>query len=432
VKVLVVLAPYRSLLATPGSRAFTAAGFVARLPMSMLNIGIVLLVEAATGSYAIAGAVAATFAVVQAAASPQLARLVDRLGQARVTLPMLAVHLAGLVALILLAQLGAPSWTLFAAAAIAGVATPQIGSLVRARWAYLVSGTPRLHTAYSFESVVDELIFIVGPVLVTILATGVGAAMIFVGAGTLLFALQRGTEPEPSGRPRGNAGSAIAVPAIRVLALAFVALGAIFGSVDVATVAFADEAGHPAAAGLVLAVFAVGSMISGLAYGAVRWRSSLRRRFLVTVVALAVSAMLLVLVPSIPLLVPFAFVVGLSISPTIVAAMGLVESLVPARQLTEGLTWATTGVGFGIAIGSSLAGRVVEASGARAGFAVTLGAGLATALIALAGSRWLRPPLKAAVTSSGAPAVQAAQNTPGQDGSRPERPAAAALAESPG
>jgi MFS family permease len=429
VKVLVVLAPYRSLLATPGSKAFTAAGFVARLPISMLNIGIVLLVEAATGSYAIAGAVAATFAVVQAAASPQLARLVDRLGQARVTLPMLAVHLSGLVALILLTQLGAPSWTLFAAAAIAGVATPQIGSLVRARWAHLVSGTPRLHTAYSFESVVDELIFIVGPVLVTILATGVspaagiGAAMIFVGAGTLLFALQRGTEPEPSGRTRGNAGSAIAVPAIRVLALAFVALGAIFGSVDVATVAFADEAGRPAAAGLVLAVFAVGSMISGLAYGAVRWRSSLRRRFLVTVVALAVSAMLLVLVPSIPLLVPFAFVVGLSISPTIVAAMGLVESLVPARQLTEGLTWATTGVGFGIAIGSSLAGRVVEASDARAGFAVTLGAGLATALIALAGSRWLRPPLEAAATS---PAAAAA------DGRRPDRKAAAALAESPG
>ncbi len=100
--------------------------------------------------------------------------------------------------------------------------------------------------------------------------------------------------------------------------------------------------------------------------------------------------MLLVLVPSILALVPLAFVVGLSISPTIVAAIGLVEALVPARQLTEGLTWATTGVGFGIAIGSSVAGRVVEASGARAGYAVTLGAGLATALIALAGSRWLR------------------------------------------
>jgi MFS family permease len=427
--VLVVLAPYRSLLSTPGSKAFTAAGFVARLPISMLNIGIVLLVEAATGSYAIAGAVAATFAVVQAGASPQLARLVDRLGQARVTLPMLAVHLSGLVALVLLAQLDAPSWTLFVAAAVAGVATPQIGSLVRARWANLVSGTPRLHTAYSFESVVDELIFIVGPVLVTILATavspaaGIGAAMLFVGTGTLLFALQRRTEPEPSGRTRDEAGSAIAVPAIRVLALAFLALGAIFGSVDVATVAFADEAGRPAAAGLVLAVFAVGSMVSGLAYGAMRWRSSLQRRFLVTVVALALSSMLLVLVPSIPLLVPFAFLVGLSISPTIVAAMGLVESLVPARQLTEGLTWATTGVGFGIAIGSSLAGRVVEASGARAGFAVTLGAGLATAVIALAGSRWLRPRL---------PSTTSSRNHVPEVSGRTERPAAAALVESAG
>jgi MFS family permease len=193
----------------------------------------------------------------------------------------------------------------------------------------------------------------------------------------------------------------------------------------VATVAFADEAGRPASAGLVLAVFALGSMVSGLAYGAMRWRSSLRRRFLVTVIALALSSMLLVLVPSIPLLVPFAFLVGLSISPTIVAAMGLVESLVPARQLTEGLTWATTGVGFGIAIGSSLAGRVVEASGARAGFAVTLGAGLATAIIALAGFRWLRP----RHPSKDAPGIDEARDA---NSGRAERPAAAALAECPG
>jgi MFS family permease len=426
--VLVVLAPYRSLLTTPGSKAFTAAGFVARLPISMLNIGIVLLVEAATGSYAIAGAVAATFAVIQAAASPQLARLVDRLGQARVTVPMLAVHLSGLLALVLLAQLGGPTWTLFLAAAFAGIATPQIGSLVRARWAYLVSGTPRLHTAYSFESVVDELIFIVGPVLVTILATtvspaaGIGAAMLFVGTGTLLFAVQRRTEPEPSGRPRGEGGSAIAVPAIRVLALAFLALGAIFGSVDVATVAFADEQGSPAAAGLVLAVFAIGSMVSGLAYGAMRWRSSLQRRFLVAVLILALSSMLLVLIPSIPLLVPFAFLVGLSISPTIVAAFGLVESLVPARQLTEGLTWATTGVGFGIAIGSSLAGRVVEAAGAHAGYAVTLCAGVATAIIVIAGWRWLRPRKSA----------DGALSEHDESGTDRTRPPTAALVESAG
>ena len=138
-------------------------------------------------------------------------------------------------------------------------------------------------------------------------------------------------------------------------------------------------------------MFAIGSMVSGLAYGAMRWRSSLQRRFLVAVLILALSSMLLVLIPSIPLLVPFAFLVGLSISPTIVAAWfgGVAGS---AHQLTEGLTWATTGVGFGIAIGSSLAGRVVEAAGAHAGYAVTLRAGVATAIIVIAGWRWLRPP----------------------------------------
>ena len=248
---------------------------------------------------------------------------------------------------------------------------------------------------FSFESVVDELIFIVGPVLVTILATtvspaaGIGAAMLFVGTGTLLFAVQRRTEPEPSGRPRGEGGSAIAVPASSARA-GFSRARRDLRLVDVATVAFADEQGPSCS----------GTRTRGVRDRQHGVRTRVRRDALAVVAAAPLprrradpGAVVDAArpIPSIPLLVPFAFLVGLSISPTIVAAW-LVESLVPARQLTEGLTWATTGVGFGIAIGSSLAGRVVEAAGAHAGYAVTLCAGVATAIIVIAGWRWLRPP----------------------------------------
>ena len=134
----------------------------------MQTLGIVLLVSATTGSYAWAGGVSAVFALVQAMLAPTQGRLVDRVGQARVLLPALVVHGAGLAVLVWLALSGAPVWTLFPAAALFGGSYPQPGSLVRARWAHALGGSALLPTAFSFESVVDEVIFVVGPVLVTV------------------------------------------------------------------------------------------------------------------------------------------------------------------------------------------------------------------------------------------------------------------------
>ncbi|MEN3362267.1 MAG: hypothetical protein V7637_6249 [Mycobacteriales bacterium] len=393
-----MLGGYRALLAVPGGPAFSAAAFIMRLPIAMFGLGTVLLVVSSTGSYGAAGSVSAVGALVQAAVAPRLGRLVDRLGQSRVIVPALAVHAAGLAALLVPALAGAPVWALFPGAALYGAAYPPAGSLVRARWANAVAGTPLLATAYSVESILDEVIFIVGPVLVTVLAVGVTAsaglltAFGFATIGTLALARQRRTEPPPLPRVDGAAHpSALRLPGLRVLIAVAVALGGLFSSMEITIVAFAGEHGQRPRAGLVLALIATGSMLSGLLYGGVRWRRPLRRRLLAGITALSVVVAGYSLAHSVGQLAVFAFIVGLAISPTLIPVFGLVEELVPAAIRTEGLTWLTTGIGVGLAVASSAVGRVIDRSGARVAFAIPIGCALLAATLAWSFARWLRP-----------------------------------------
>src|SRR5690606_18539280 len=156
------------ILSTPGTLAFSASAVIARLPMSMVGIGTILMIQGIYGSYALAGCVSAVLVVAQALFSPQIARLVDRAGQRRVTLPMLALTTIGLAGLILTAVLKAPQPLLYVFAAIAGATTGSFGSMVRARWTFALDDPRKLHTAYSLESALDELVFVVGPVLATL------------------------------------------------------------------------------------------------------------------------------------------------------------------------------------------------------------------------------------------------------------------------
>ena len=391
-----LLGPYREVLRVPGAVAFVAAGLVARLPISMQTLGVVLLVEASTGSYALAGAVSAVFALAQALLAPLLGRLVDRHGQARVLLPALVLYAAGLGGLVALALAGAPSWTLFPAAAVFGGSYPQPGSLVRARWAHALSGTPLLSTAFSLESVLDEVVFVVGPVQVVVLATAVSpsagllSAAVFTLVGSLALAAQRRTEPPP--HPAGDGvrqPSVLRLAGVRVLVLVGAAVGGIFGAVEVATVAFTDERGQPAAAGIVLALLAGGSLLAGLWYGTVQWRAPLPTRFVRGVVLLALVTVPLPAAPNVPVLAALVFVGGFTISPTLIAAFALLEELVPAPSRTEGLTWFSTGIGIGLAAAASVTGQVVDAASGRAAFGVAVGSGMLAAALALAGARTL-------------------------------------------
>lgn len=391
-----MLSPYRAIFAVPGARAFSSAGLLGRMPVSMLGIGIVTMVSQVTGRYGLAGALSATLALAASVLGPQIARRVDRYGQSRVLRPVTACAVLAVAGLLVCVRAGAPDWTLFVCCATAG-AMPSLGSMVRARWAGILRGRPELHTAYAFESVVDELCFVVGPILSIGLCTawfaeaGPLLAMVFLAAGTLLFTAQRSTEPVPHPREHAGGRSVLRSRGLLVVALTFVAVGTIFGSVDVATVAFADERGHKAAASLVLAVYALGSGLSGAVFGLLQPKRRASHRLMLGVGAMAVSMIPLLLVGNLPFLAGALFVAGLSVAPTMVTAMALVEQLVPRAKLTEGMTWTTTGITVGVALGASLAGVVTDAAGARTAFAVPAVAGAAAALVAVLGYRRLRP-----------------------------------------
>ncbi|MEU4094974.1 MFS transporter [Streptomyces sp. NPDC026673] len=389
--------PYRAIFSTPGTRGFSAAGLIGRMPLSMLGIGIVTMMSQVTGRYGIAGALAATLALAGAALGPQVSRLVDRYGQRRVLRPAAAVTVLAVAGLLACVRSGAPDWTLFACVALAGT-TPSLGAMVRARWAMIHRGSPALlHTAYSFESVVDEVCFILGPILSIGLCTiwfpeaGPLLAVLFLATGVWLLTAQRATEPPPHPREQHTPGSALRSRGLQVLVLTFVATGALFGAVDVNTVAFAEEQGHKAAASVVLAVYAAGSCLAGVLFGLMKPKGTASRRFLLGVAAMAVSMIPPLLVGNLPFLAVALFVAGLSIAPTMVTTMALVEQLVPRAKLTEGMTWTSTGLAVGVALGASLAGWVIDAAGARAAFAVPASAAALAVVAAFLGYRRLEP-----------------------------------------
>ncbi|MFI6454263.1 MFS transporter [Streptosporangium amethystogenes] len=393
-----MVGPYRGLFSTPGVKGFVIAGFFGRMPMSMLGIGIVLLIEALTDSYATAGAVAATVSVSLAVAAPLSGRLVDRFGQARIVIPLTLAHGATLTGMMLCAKFGAPRWTLFATGVAVGATALSLGSLVRARWSHLLGGTARLHTAFSFESVADEVIFVAGPALVTALATminpyaGLIVALTCTTIGTIAFGLQRGTEPPI--RPREErSGTPITIPGVALMSCAFLAMGAVFGSVDLVTVAFAEEQGAKPAAGLLLASFAGGSLVSGLWYGARQWTVSLRGRFIGSLAVFAVGLTPIMLIGDVRIMAGALFLAGLAISPTVITGYSLTEQLVPIHLLTEGMAWISTSVGFGVAIGAWAGGRLTDAFGASNAYGFSFVCALLAVAIGVGGSAWLRTPV---------------------------------------
>ncbi|MFG2097824.1 MFS transporter [Streptomyces sp. NPDC048612] len=414
--------PYRAIFGRPGTMSFSAAGLLGRMPLSMMGIGIVTMVSQLTGRYGLAGALSAALALSAAVLGPQISRLVDRHGQSRVLRPATLVSVTAVAGLLLSAQQRWPDWTLFVFAACAGC-VPSVGSMIRARWAEIYRGSPReLHAAYSWESIVDEMCFIVGPILSIGLSTawfpeaGPLLAAGFLAAGVFWLTAQRATEPVPHPREQHARGSALRSRGLQVLVVTFVATGAIFGAIDVVTVAFAEEAGHKAAASLVLAVYALGSCLAGAVFGLLRLTGHPSRRWVVGVCAMAVSMVPLQLVSSVPLLAVALFVAGLSVAPTMVTTMALIEEHVPRSQLTEGMTWTSTGLAVGVALGSSAAGWVVDAAGAARGYLVPAAAGLLATLVAFAGYRRLLPRPAAAVAD---PAT--AGGPPGRDGAAAER-----------
>lgn len=404
-----LMRPYREILQIPGALKFSSAGLLARSGGAMMGIGLVLMVSGLYDSYELAGALAAANGVAWALGTAVLSNLVDRYGQRRVMLPAVLVSSSTLALLVVFAVWQLPVWTLFIPAVVSGATGGAPGALVRARWNLVTDNPGQLHTAFALESTLDELTFVIGPVVATALSTlvhpaaGLVLPVVLSLVGAVLFYAQRSTEPPvlprrllAEGRAPLRERLVLLFPGVGPVIAVNLLIGAVFGSIDITIVAAATALDARAASGLVLAVFSLASGIAGFYYGARHWSSPLPTRFLVGVVALLASTVGLLVANTILTLAAVGVAVGVTVAPTLINGNTLINRLAPAERLTESLAWMGTGIGIGAALGSSLAGKAIDTAGYHAGFVVVVvSAGLA-AVIAAASYGTLRRATSAA------------------------------------
>ena len=406
---------YARVLRLPGAWQFVTAAAVARLPLSMDGLAVVLLISTLSDSYARAGVVVATFGVTGAVGSILIARAADRFGQARLLIPSSLIHALALVTLVAFVELGLPLVFQILMAGIAGITGPPIGSFARARWVKVAPDTGALRSGFAVESILDEVIFTVGPLLTAWLAFTYALPLpIFVAAalvisGSFVLALQRKTQPEVAAVAHRVAHrSALRSPGLVIVVFSALGLGCLFGSFEVTTVAFTRLAGHGGSAGVVLGLFALASMVGGIAYGSRHWRGSLPRQAAILLAIFAVACAALPWVRSIPTLTVATVIAGLLVAPALITIFALTERLVPAPQITEGLSWTLSGLALGFAFGSWVGGTVVDSVGTSAAYGV---AALATAwslVWILAGTRAMTAALSNRPASAeGPPAIPA-------------------------
>ena len=388
---MALLARYGSVLRVPGARAAFSASLLGRLSLGMTGLATLLLVRQSTGSYAAAGAIAGLYALAFAAGAPGRARSADRRGPVRVLLRCSVVHPVALVVLVVLAARHAPALALALPAVAAGLTVPPLGAVMRALWASWL-GAEDLTTAYSMEAVAVELCFVIGPALTAFLVAATGpSAAVLTGAGLVLLggpalALSPGSRAmRPHPDRVGLLAGPLVSPAVRALLVTVFWIGTVFGAIEAAMPAFAHEHGRTTmTAGILLAVWSVGSMAGGLVYGGLSLRRPHAQQLPLLVAALSVGTLLPVLAWSpVPMGVAL-FVFGTTIAPFSTVNSVLLGAAAPQGTTTEAFAWNGSMIFGGAALGTATAGWLVEHVSTTAALAVVPVAGALT----LASSLW--------------------------------------------
>ena len=385
------LARYGALFRVPHVRRLVLCGMVARLPMGMIGLALLLLVRENGGSYAAAGAVSGGYFVATAIGAPISGRLVDRRGQARILLSRAVIFPALLAGVCALALLDAPLALVGAVAAAAGGFMPPVGASLRSLWPRLFADAELRAAAYALEASLQEITFVVGPLLVALLTAAaspvfaLGVAAVAGGVGTLLIAV---AEPVRAWRPVDDRhGSSIlgALASRGVLTLIGLSacLGLGFGGTEVGFPAFAESHGGAKLGSIPLSLFAAGSLVGGLVAGA-RVTMPPLRQLRVFAGVLAVGLALPLLAWSLASMSVLAFVAGLSIAPVVMAAYELVDAVAARGTAAEAFSWITTAVFAGFSVGMALGGTLIDLHGSKASFVLAVAAGaLGAALVAV-------------------------------------------------
>jgi Major Facilitator Superfamily len=391
-----VRSSYLALLRLPHARPLLLASLVGRLSNATGPLSVVLFVQQKTGSLAKAGLASAAVALASGLLAPVRGRLVDRHGQRRCLAPMalaFAVALAGMVAAAGPGPAGTAATVGLAAAA--GSVAPPLGASMRVLWVSLVGQGPRLQTAYALDAVLDELLFVVGPLVAGGLATlyspaaGVLATAGLALAGTLGFVASPVSRAQAGGPAAGDGrarwAGAMAGPGLRTLVLSLTGVGAATGIWEIGLVGAAREVGAPAAASLSLAAWAAASGVGGLWYGARTWHRPAGQRYLALLALLVLACAPMATTGSPLALGALVALVGLVLSPLESSAYVLAAELAPAGTLTESGTWLNTAINVTAAAGLAVAGALVDRAGVPATLAVACACTAAGLLVALAG-----------------------------------------------
>ena len=386
-----MLNKYRQAFAGNAAWRFSTAGFIARLPVSMVGIGILMYVEAERGSYTIAGAVSGSISIAAAIGGPLSSRLVDKLGQHRVLPIQILLIVLCSMALVVLIPSDVPAPYLFIFSIGSGLAYPSIGALVRSRWTALLVSGPILLTAFSIESIIDELIFIVGPTIAATTSVKIHPAapqiiaMFLLAGGGLWLASMRSTEP-PINKHQGKHGK----PVILQNGLIYmwgvhIAIGMFFGAVETSIIAFTKLAGQPIYGGIVMAIWAFGSLIGGFVYGGFHFKSALHNPLIVVTLLLVPATAAMVFVDSILMLALLSIAAGIGISPLLIASAAITQRRSPVGRTTEAIASMYAGIGLGFAFAAAMAGWLIDNRGTSYSFALGALATLFTLAITLIG-----------------------------------------------
>ncbi len=377
------LARYGALFRVPHVRRLVLSGLLARLPMGMIGLALLLLVREQGGSYAAAGLVSGCYFVATAVGAPIAGRLVDRRGQARILLRRAVIFPALLGAVCALALLDGPFVLIGAAAAAAGALMPPVGSSLRALWPRLFSDAELRAAAYALEASLQEISFIVGPLLVALLAAAVspvlalGVAAAASAVGTTLIAIAEPVRAwRPDERHAASVLGALESRGVVTIVTLSACLGLGFGATEVGGPAFAEGHGGAELGSIPLSLFAAGSLVGGLIAGA-RVTMPPLRLLRLSALLLALGLALPLLGWSLPSMSVLAFLAGLPIAPVVMSAYGLIDAVAKRGTAAEAFAWITTAVFAGFSVGMALGGTLIDEVGVKASF------GLGTAAVSL-------------------------------------------------
>ncbi|HPU13567.1 MAG TPA: MFS transporter [Aeromicrobium sp.] len=406
------LTSYRRLWGAAGA-SFVAVAFFGRIPLAMSQMGVLLLVAQATGSYGTAGATAGALAVANAIGAPVFGAAADRVGQRIVVQTQAALGAIGLVVIVLLSERQVNAGVLMAIAAVTGLAMPQVGPLARVRWRPVLQRKVKdgqlaerdldrfVDLAFSYEGAADEASFVLGPALVGILGVLIGPDGALYAAAVLLAVFGTAFALHPTAKvvPRHHehvpvAGAKLWTTPFAVLVLAVLLMGMLFGSIQTGSTVLATQQGRPEVAGLIHAVLGIGSVVAGLSLAAVPASILYATRMLWSAAAMLVFALPLLFVETIGQLVATIAVMGFAVAPYLISAFALAGLIVPQQRIGTAMTFMAGATGLGYAAGASLAGRAADgafgAAGPTPAFMVTIGAMVAALVLSLFAQQTLR------------------------------------------